>query len=337
LIERYGDRERPYFATLRRKLQQGFRAGITPDIDNEQDVDTVLDLLRLPQQPFVERTSVFLFYRAWSHKKSLKDGAAAIAASAHEYVANKPNTEHHAVLKHFRADLVAQLLRDTRLKQRYAGFETFVRMSAGLPRGLLTILKHVFTWSSFFGEKPFRGTPISLTAQAEGVVQASEWFFMDARAPGPIGTMVRDAMTRVGQLLRDIRFSDKPSESSICAFSADVTKASELAREVLDAAHDWSMLVRIPGGQHDRNVGRVDDKYQVHPMLAPRWDLPMARRGALALTGEEIDALFAPKSKGDFPAVLERRISPMTAPYFGSSGYTSLGANHGLFADSTDG
>jgi len=84
------------------------------------------------------------------------------------------------------------------------------------------------------------------------------------------------------------------------------------------------MLIKVAGGQVDRNDGRVDEKYQVHPMLAPRWDLPIARRGALALSGEEASAVFAPATTAEFESLLKRRVDAMNAPNFGRKTQGSL-------------
>lgn len=311
------DSEPQYVDNLRRKLLQGLKAGVTPGLRSGADIEKIISAVRYLEDPLVERTSIFLFYRAWARRKNLLQVADALSKGARRFVSGDENTEHNEVLRHFGADVAAQLLRETKQKQRYIGFDTFVKMSSGLPRGLLTILKYVFTWSLFYGEQPFRSGRISVRAQTDGVAQASEWFFTEARAPGASGALVRDAMTRLGQLLRDIRFSDKPSECSLSTFSADLTTSSENAIRVLNEAENWSMLIRVAGGQHDRNVGRVDEKYQVHPMLAPRWDLPVASRGALSLSGVEINAIFAPTEPSSFETVLKRRVSVMTAPFFG--------------------
>jgi hypothetical protein len=317
LAKRYSERLPPYLTTLRSKLQDGLKTGVVPGVRSEADLSAILEKLRTPLYPFVERTAVFLLYRAWAHGKSLPQAASEIAETCAAWVDGRVPRQLEEMLAHFRADLVAQLLRDAKMKQRYAGFETFVKMSAGLPRGLLTILKYVFTWSQFFGETPFTEGRISVKAQVEGVAQAAEWFFTEARAPGPSGPRVRDAMTRLGELLRDVRFSDKPSECSLSTFSADVTGLSQQAAKTLADAESWSMLIKVTGGQHDRNLGRVDNKYQVHPMLAARWDLPVMRRGALALSTEEVEAVFAPPNRGAFEAVLKKRLGAMTAPFFG--------------------
>jgi hypothetical protein len=317
IADKYRGRLTPYVSSLRDKLTHGYEARVAPGVRGPADIDSIVAAIRYPESPFVERANTMLLYRAWAQRKDLPSTAAEIRASALNYAEGKRETQHHALFKHWKTDVIAQLLRDTKHKQRYVGFSTFVDMSAGLPRCLLTILKYVFTWSLFNGEQPFRQGVISVGAQTEGVAQASEWFFNEARAPGIVGTQVRDAMTRLGQLLRDIRYSDKPSECSLCTFSVDVTTTRADAVAVLRAADDWSMLIRIRGGQPDRNMGRVDDKYQVHPMLAPRWGLPISRRGSLAFSGEEASAVFAPADPSEFDSVVKRRVDAMDAPYFG--------------------
>ncbi|HEY3807670.1 MAG TPA: hypothetical protein VGL61_33945 [Kofleriaceae bacterium] len=294
---------------LTRAAEQGSASGI-----RKRDIAKIITLLSNPD-PILEKANCMLLYRAWHKRTGLLEAAESIAQSAEVYNNASSEDSEHQILRHFRGDIIAQLLKESRLPARYLGFKDFVSMSSGLPRGLLTILKHVFTWSNFYGEHPFREGQISAKAQAEGVKQASEWFFTEARAPGAIGGHVREAMTRLGQLLRAIRFSDKPSECSLSTFSVDAATVSPDALRVITTAEDWSMLLRVAGGQVDRNEGRVDDKYQVHPMLAPRWDLPIVRRGALVLSGDEANAIFAPSSPADFESVLRRRSDAMNAPF----------------------
>ncbi len=329
---RYRDGEPQYVVTLRNKLEQGLRAAVTPGLCTATDIQHVITTLRYPEYPLVERTSIFLLYRAWARRRNLIETADTLSRDSHRFVDGDKSTGHYKVLRYFRSDVEAQLLRETKQKQRYLGFGSFVKMSSGLPRCLLTILKYIFTWSLFYGEKPFReDQKISVHTQTDGVTQASEWFFTEARAPGSAGALVRDAMTRLGQVMREIRFSDKPSECSLSTFSTDLTTASKAAIAVIKEAENWSMLVRVQGGQHDRNVGRVDEKYQIHPMLAPRWDLPIARRGALAFSGDETSAIFAPSAPADFETVLKRRVAAMTAPFFGTAPKRKISHSRDLF------
>jgi hypothetical protein len=74
------------------------------------------------------------------------------------------------------------------------------------------------------------------------------------------------------------------------------------------------------GGQRDRNTERVDKKYQLNRVLSPRWDLPVYRRGALALTPAEINAVFDPEFVATFEDLSNARVARMSAPAFGLRG-----------------
>lgn len=333
----YTKKKPPYIENLNKKLFEGMKSNCSFGVRTAKDIEEIMESIRTPDTPFLERINIFLLYRAWSKKKNLLEAAKTIASEGQKFATGDNSSEHAKVMKHFKNDLVAQFYRETRrpLKQ-YLGFSTFVKMSGGLPRVLLSLMKNIYTWSIYLGEKPFLEGKISIEAQTEGVNQSAEWFFTEARAPGSIGPQIRDAMIRLGQLLRDIRFSDKPSECSISCFSVDPTSVSETASGLLKEAVNWSMLIQVPGGQHDRNKpGRVDDKYQLHPMLAPRWDLSVARRGAVALSGEEANAILTPSDASAYDEIVKKRLGPMLAPYFRQSADASNSAES-LFADLAD-
>jgi hypothetical protein len=133
---------------------------------------------------------------------------------------------------------------------------------------------------------------------------------------GPDGRRVHDAINRLGMLFKSIRFSDKPAECSCSAFSCDLSRISAEAWRYVDLAQKWSLLIDV-GDQRDRNTERVDLKFQLNRMLAPRWGIALYRRGVLALSAEEVNAIFDPAQAGRFEEVLQRRIGRMTAPLFG--------------------
>jgi hypothetical protein len=81
------------------------------------------------------------------------------------------------------------------------------------------ILKHTYKWASYNGEEPFAGYPIGRAAQQVGVLEASNWFFEDARVIGDHGPQVQQSVERLATFFRRLRFSDKPVESSLITFS----------------------------------------------------------------------------------------------------------------------
>lgn len=316
VITKYEAKERPYFQRLRQHLAQAIKADAAPGLQDAAEIETVLETLRCPQFPLLEKLNLFLLYKEWASKHPLLDAAKLIAAECKAHVAGSERGRYERALLHFKADLLAQLYRDTDQRQRYVGITTFIEISSGLPRNLLILLKNIFAWAIFNGETPFRGTAISIRSQQAGVMEASEWFYRDARMIGRDGQLVMDSINRLGTLFRGIRFSEKPSECSCSTFSADVSRSSETARRMLDLAEKWSLLVDV-GGQRDRNTERIDAKYQLNRMLAPRWDLSIFRRGALALTKDEMNAVFDPQHAVEFDKFAEARVARMTAPFFG--------------------
>ena len=232
--------------------------------------------------------------------------------------ANK-KTQYHDKLLHWKYDLLAQLRRECDQKQQYAGFDTFIELSWGNPRHLLILLKHVLSWATFRDERPFGEKPISVRAQTEGVKEAADWFFMDARMTGNDGALIQDAISRLGTMFRSIRYSNKPSECSVSTFSYEPASITAETRRLIDLAEKWLLLV-YAGGQRDRNSERVDMKYQLNRMLAPKWDISLSRRGAVVISGEELNSVFDPKSKDEFGRRLKTRVDRMNAPFLWMKG-----------------
>lgn len=320
IVDRYRNRERPYFAKLRGKLEHGRRVGAAPGVERVTDLENILSSLSVPTFPLIEKLNLFLLYQEWASGANLVRAAGTIAEEALAYqTSGESTTRYKSKLAHFRSDLVAQALAECEQKQSYVGIDTFIEMSRGLPRNLLVVLKHIVQWSLFNGERPFTRDPISRKSQEQGVLEAAQWFLRDAEVLGEQGPSVKDSIRRLASLFRDIRFSDKPAECSLCAFSTDLSQVSARANRIIELAEWWSLLIRIPRGQRERNTGRLDAKFQLNSMLCPLWDLPIYRRGAVALRAHEVDAIFDPDKADAFNTVARTRVQRMTAPYFGSS------------------
>lgn len=75
------------------------------------------------------------------------------------------------------------------------------------------------------------------------------------------------------------------------------------------------MLIKHRRGQKDRNSARVDDKFQLSPMLAVRWELPLSRRGALALSADEVNAIFGEPDDRKFEEIKQTRTARMSVPF----------------------
>src|SRR5258708_28352273 len=115
-------------------------------------------------------------------------------------------------------------------------------------------------WSAFNGEEPFVPQRIPKDAQHGGVKDASIWFYENMRKAGNDGLLIQTAIDRLANVFRINRFGDKPVECSLIAFSLDENLVSAEALRILKLAESRSFLIRIPGGQRDRNSERVTMK-----------------------------------------------------------------------------
>ena len=256
---------------------------VSTGVQSETDVNRIVELLTTKSQ-ILEKANTLLLYQAWWAGRDLMEAAERIRTACASYLSdpNAPaSSKFRRTLSHWKSDLQAQLLAEHGLKQQYVGLDAFVEMSRGLPRNLLVVLKHVFQWASFNDEKPFQAEPISVSSQQRGVFEASTWFLHDAEVLGTNGVYVQDAITRLADLMRRVRFSDKPGECSLSTFVVDRSAVSGRSREMIELAQKWSLLLRIGSGQRDKNTRRRKAKYQINSMLCPIWDLPIARRGQL--------------------------------------------------------
>lgn len=307
-------RERPYFAKFRKELQTWLAS-------SADEIDEIVGRLRVHKFPLIEKALLMLFYRAWPKSRA---GALQIAVQLSEQVRglldNRRNDSQPAkILKHFGSDLLAQLFRDCQRKSPYAGLETLIHLSQGAPRNLLAVLKHIYRRSSFAGEKPFAGGVISVESQSQGVMDSAAWFWEDAQ-PESYGTEVRDSIEGLALLFRTIRYSERPSECDLCTFSLPASPLTDRSRRIVETAENWSYLIRVKVDAKNRNNQLVDPKYQLAPMLAPKWGLSPHRRGSIEIKTDLANALFDQHSGNDIVKLVNRRVADMRIEAFGKKG-----------------
>jgi hypothetical protein len=280
------------------------------------DVEAVIAALEVPDHLFLEKAASFYFRKKWP-----KSAAQAVELARHAgdqaralAVGHRDGgKELHDLISHWGSDILAQLYYDFRRRVPYTGFPTLVTLSQGSPRNLLTNLKHVYRRAQFAGEDPFAGGVISIRSQTDGVRDGAAWFWEDAQ-PGSDGMRVREAVEAIAVLFRTVRFGHAPSECDLCMFSVALDELTENSRKVLRIAENWSYLIRLPEGRRNKNNRRVDEKFQLAPMLAPRWEVSEHRRGSIELTGEFANAILDPDLRPTLPTIFKRRVSRIVSP-----------------------
>lgn len=312
LVKKYDDKGqlRPYLESLLQFLNHHSGLG-------EEQNKAIVQALRVGGFPLIEKVNTYLFYKAWQGAEDLLAEAERIGAGAKSFITRGPGAAPWYPLEHFKQDLLAQLYQDCN-KQRvvYAGFGTLIQLSQGVPRNLLSLLKHIYRRSQFAEERPFSGKgPISIASQVEGIRDAAAWFWDDAQ-PDSHGSEVRTAIEALAGLFRGVRYSLKPAECDLGTFTVSASTGTPAARQILQHAENWSYLIKIRDGAVNRNdPAALDEKYQLSPMLAARWEISERRRGTIELKEDLFNGLFDPSHHDRTAELIDARLDGMRHPW----------------------
>ena len=300
-------KERPHF--------QRFRKFAERIIGDKEIVSSIISMLAVPSNPLLEKTNILVFYKRLSKRADLFAVAACVQKDLHLLLTEGAGSaqEYHETYSHFSSDLLAQLARDYGKKPVYAGFKSLVRISQGVPRNLLSLLKHIYRRSLFLGESPFEKGPISIEAQVQGVSDSAAWFWEDAQ-PDAHGTLVRNAVENLATLLRTIRYSDNPAECDLCTFKVNLSELTSDSLSILKMAENWSFLLRVSGNSSSKNDDRVLTQFQINPMLAARWGVSESRRGVLELKSAQAETLLCASEGQVVQDVIIERTEGMILP-----------------------
>lgn len=297
--------ERPHLKKFKQYLDKAF---------SKHNSHEILAHIRCDDAPILEKAAVNVLYKSWGNPDDLMDISKKLKLDIEASLDKESFTGQLEKVQHFKSDFIAQLYRDFGKQVQYSGLDSVIEISWGNPRHLLMILKRIFSWAIFKNEITPGHIQISVESQNSGIKESSDWFFNDAKQIGSDGEHVQESIERLCDLVRAIRYSEKPSECSVCAFSVETAKISSRSKHSIKMAKQWSLLVNV-GTHTDKNTGSKIDKYQINRLLSPRWGIAMSRRGTIQLNPDEVDSIFDEGAISNFEVVKKIRLDRMTPPF----------------------
>ncbi|MEA4996586.1 ORC-CDC6 family AAA ATPase [Petrimonas sulfuriphila] len=334
LRKRYNGKEYRHLSELYKKIKEGSENGTIDTVDSlELKLNSFMSDTN--NNPLEQKYKIYFLYKEWANwgtKKSKVFGLTKktrpniddiISFVNDQYVEYKKNdkdrkTEFYNIKEKYKADFIAQLAYENNIKNTcYSGINDFINLSWGNPRVFLLILKLIVEKSDLLGEKPLEeGSIISLDSQYQGVFETAKWFYQDVEIVGDAGKNLYKSLNSLSNIFQIYRFSDKPTETSACAFNFGVESISSRAKEYINLAKTHSLIVEVKG-RKQKNSGRKELTYQLNKILAPLWNLPSSRRGIADFDAEMIDAIFDPNAHKKFESIYNEMKTRFTAPLFG--------------------
>jgi hypothetical protein len=309
-VKKYAPTQRPYTLTLISQLNSLF-------LKEPEVIEKIISNLSAEGKPLHEKYNYHLFYQDWAKGKNLLKSSEEIKQEYIKFVQNKTSKRHSNVEQKFKKDLIAQLIKEARERIPYTGLETFIEMAWGHPRSFLNILKHIYKSAIYNGEQPFQKDKISIRSQTEGVLEASQWFYNDAEVTGEKANTLSTIIDNLGNSLRSVRFSDTISETSPSSFYVISSQLTDEAKEGINLVKTHSFIIENEAGRHSKNSDSKEKLYQIHKMLAPKWDLPIIRRGTVKMNTQLLESIFNKNSFKDFTSHLKEFTNKRNGPFFG--------------------
>ncbi|MCB5206702.1 ORC-CDC6 family AAA ATPase [Methylovorus mays] len=286
-------------------------------VEAQEDVDFIYGKLTSGFSLLIQKLNILIFCKKYKKKNSSIDLANEINKSSLDFIKGEDVSSYSTAYNHYSSDLYAQLCRESpkEINCPYAGLDTYIKMSSGNPRNLLLILGKAYSIASFRDIDFLRGPKLSIELQTEAAFEAAKFMFEIDTNLGIDSDMARIAIDRLASLLRTARYALNIPEVSPLAVSFSENDLSPVSRTTLKICLNYSLLFEIHGGRPDRNSQQVNRKFQLNPMLSPRWRLPISRRGDLGLSSILVNAIFDPNEKEAFDHSLKQLHSKWNNPF----------------------
>lgn len=288
--------------------------------DAEQEIQTIIDNLKADtnDNPLEQKYKLYFFYQIWAERKAstLVEASISVKEEYNRYLCGE-ESRFKNIIEKYKSDLLAQLCEENgEAYYAYSGLNDLIKLSWGNPRVLLLLLKKTIEKAVIFQEHPLEsGGQISLKAQYMGIKETAGWYLGDAELTGKEGIYANTAIKNLAEYFRLYRFSDKPTDTSVCAFNYGTEGVSQNARDLIRTMELHSLLVKVDNERKQKNSGKSETTYQLNRVLAPNWNLPSSRRGVADFSKNVIEALFNHEHFQSFNSEYSTLKNRMNAPF----------------------
>ena len=313
-----------HFKNLSSEIKLAIRRRLVSE--NEEDIQIVINNIKAETEdnPLEQKYKLYLFYQMWADRKikSLVEISESVKNEYRNYKEGK-DSKYNNIVEKYKSDFIAQLCEENGEEYyAFSGLDDFIKLAWGNPRVLLLLLKKTIEKAQVFQEHPLdSGGEISLRAQYIGIKETAQWYLDNAELTGTTGSYINTAINNLAKYLRLYRFSDKPTDTSVCAFNYGTEDISHNAADLIRMMELHSLLVKVDNERKQKNSGKAEKTYQLNRILAPNWNLPSARRGIADFSSNVIEAIFNHDNFGRFNSEYVVMKNRMNAPFVKKESY----------------
>lgn len=305
----------------------------------EAEIDEIIGNLTCEKDLIVERAGIKLLYMQIKKKNAqLVSAAKKIHEEAENYLSRDSRKDNEIAkhLSYYKKDILDDIARKANQTIPYYGLDKLMDLSCGTPRTLLRLLKQAFAKQYFnTGKMPFEKRRHLMTeSQQAGIESTGDWFFEENRIPND-SAGVTEVVTRLGNYLQRLRFTDLPPQCSINIFSVQEENMSAAALQSLRILEMYSYIVP----HKDRRKKNSDTKvstYKLNSILAPKFELALQARANVELSKEDAEMIFNPARKDDYEDYVKAKLKAYNFPFLSRRGGNAMDIQRSLFDEENE-
>lgn len=307
-----------HLKNLVNSIKLSIKKGIVAE--DEKAILTIVDniVADTDNNPLEQKYKLYLFYQMWAEHRpvTLVHISETVRDEYLKYKKDK-DSKFNNIVEKYKSDLIAQLCEENGEEYyAYSGLDALISLSWGNPRVLLLLLKKTIEKAEVLQNRPLESDgEISLRAQYLGIKETSGWYLDDSELTGVEGSNAITAIRNLAEYFRLYRFSDKPTDTSVCAFNFGTEDISQKAASLIRLLELHSLLIKVDNERKQKNSGKSEITYQLNRILAPYWNLPSARRGIADFSGNVIESIFNSDCFNRFDSEYVALKNRMNAPF----------------------
>lgn len=289
-----------------------------PNVIDSNDIEQIVHILTNGFSIILKKHNILRFSKEYNNDVFYLDIAQNIRNDCILFIENPRNIQIQSYKDSYsswRKDLIAQLNKESLKPMIYAGLDTFIEMSSGNPRNLLSILGAAYDLARFKNLDFINGDPISIEDQSKAALDSARFIFEQDSNFGRPSDLARDAVKNMCDLLRVARFSLNIPEVSPLLISFSDEELTPQSKETLQSALNYSFIFEIKNGRPNRNNLKINRKFSLNPMISPIYGLPIGKRGDIGLPSNLVNAIFDFNKVKEFDILLKKYITKWNQPF----------------------
>lgn len=249
----------------------------------EEKIDEIIDNLKCPTNPIIEKLNMLLFFRGNSSQK--------IKIMCEEYLNGKNEKYGHLYSKNA-LNLLFQLYNDYRKEKVYAGLDVFVHLSSGIIRNAIELCNQALTTAYNFNYERSTKELVETVYQDIGAKHCARLQYDDIpRVPGNVGLEIQDFINQIGAIFRALHLDPYMIEPEPTHFETHYSKLKDRAKQIIDAALKYSYLQEKPPMHPKKQAETLRRDFIVNRIFAPYFQISYNVRGRTLISPSQIHVL----------------------------------------------